>query len=71
MYLVISYFLFLYLFWPFLWEKPIENFLYALNSFSDYNWGGQVFISENFMKQIPTLALYSGLDTEPFDTFLF
>ena len=47
-YLFISYFLFLYLFWPFLWESPLENFFYALKSFSDYNWGGQVFYFGKF-----------------------
>ena len=48
LYLFSSYFLFLYIFWPFLWESPIENFLYALNSFSDYDWRGQVFYFGKF-----------------------
>ena len=30
------FFLFLYLFWPYLWENPIENFLYSFKVFSDY-----------------------------------
>ena len=50
LYLSIAYLLFLYLFWPFLWESPLENFLYALNSFSDYGWGGQVFYFGKFYK---------------------
>ncbi len=48
LYLSIAYFLFLYLLWPFLWENPIKNFLYALKSFSDYGWGGQVFYFGKF-----------------------
>ena len=48
LYLFSSYFLFLYIFWPFLWESPLENFLYALNSFSDYDWRGQVFYFGKF-----------------------
>ncbi len=48
LYLFIFYFLFLYLFWPFLWESPLKNFLYSLNSFSDYDWRGQVFYFGKF-----------------------
>ena len=29
-------FIFLYLFWPFLWENPIENFAYTIKSFSRF-----------------------------------
>ena len=43
-------FVFLFIFWPFLWEAPIENFLYAIKSFSKYPWGGQVFYLGNFYK---------------------
>ncbi len=48
LYLFISYFLLLYIFWPFLWESPLKNFLYSLNSFSDYDWRGQVFYFGKF-----------------------
>ena len=37
-----------YSFWPFLWEAPIENFLYSLKSFSKYEWGLNVFYLGDF-----------------------
>ena len=41
--------LILYLIWPFLWEKPIDNFLYVVNFFSHVPWqGGKVFYLGNF-----------------------
>jgi|TARA_Y100000294_G_scaffold156704_1_gene157770 hypothetical protein len=44
-------FIFLYLFWPFLWENPIDNFIYALKSFSQYRiWDHYVFYLGNFHK---------------------
>lgn len=42
---------FLYLTWPFLWENPIENFIYTLSTFSRFvNWGGYVFYLGEFHK---------------------
>ena len=43
-------FIFLYAFWPFLWQAPLENSLYALKSFSKYPWGGYVFYLGDFYK---------------------
>ena len=43
-------FIFVYIFWPFLWEAPLENIFYALKSFSKYPWGGSVFYLDNFYK---------------------
>ena len=41
--------LFLYLTWPFLWENPIENFIYTLSTFSRFiRWGGYVFYLGEF-----------------------
>ena len=34
--------LFVYIFWPFLWESPISNFLSAISSFTKYAWGGSI-----------------------------
>lgn len=40
---LISFFFFTYLFWPFLWDNPIENFFYAWETFSKYAaWDGQI-----------------------------
>ena len=47
--LLISTFLILYFIWPFLWEKPIENFLFAIKFFSEVPWqGNKVFYLGNF-----------------------
>ena len=44
-------FIFLYLFWPFLWEDPINNFVYALTTFSKFQaWGGYVFYLGDFYR---------------------
>ena len=43
-------FLFLYILWPFLWESPFDNILYALKSFSKYPWGVNVFYLGEFYK---------------------
>ena len=37
------YFLFLYIFWPFLWENPIQNLIKTFLTFSNYEWGLKVF----------------------------
>lgn len=39
---IIFYFFFLYLFWPYLWESPLNNFFTAFKSFANYEWGGSV-----------------------------
>ena len=43
-------FVFLYILWPFLWESPLDNILYALKNFSKYPWGGHIFYLGNFYK---------------------
>ena len=47
---IISYPCFLYLFWPFLWESPFENFIVAFKSFANYDWGGEIFYLGDYMK---------------------
>ena len=37
------YFLFLYIFWPFLWGNPIQNLIKTFLTFSNYEWGLKVF----------------------------
>tara|TARA_B100000767_G_scaffold169622_1_gene158820 strand:+ start:679 stop:2328 length:1650 start_codon:yes stop_codon:yes gene_type:complete len=44
-------FIFLYIFWPFLWENPIDNFIYTLTSFSKFTaWNAYVFYLGDFYK---------------------
>ena len=31
-----------YAFWPFLWEHPIDNFIYSFKEMSHFNWGGEI-----------------------------
>ena len=40
---VFFYFLFVYIFWPYLWLDPINNFIIAFKSFKNYGWGGSIF----------------------------
>ena len=47
-YLTFIYFLSVYSLWPFLWENPINNFIYAIKSFSSYGWGGKVLYLGDF-----------------------
>ena len=51
-FLLLSKLFFLYLTWPFLWENPINNFIFALTSTQDptRSWGGFVFYFGNFYK---------------------
>ena len=39
-FLIFSFCTFLYIFWPFLWEAPFENFLFTIKSFANFNWSG-------------------------------
>jgi hypothetical protein len=41
---------FTYLFWPFLWEDPIRNFLFAFNNMSNFRWHGYVLYWGKFIK---------------------
>lgn len=47
---IILYPCFLYLFWPFLWESPLESFIVAFNTFANYEWGGAIFYLGNYIK---------------------
>ncbi len=40
---IISYFVFLYALWPFLWADPVGNFIEAFLTFSNYDWNLKVF----------------------------
>ena len=42
--LLISFPLIVYIFWPFLWDDPINKFIFTIKSFANYNWPGEVFI---------------------------
>ena len=47
---IISYPCFLYLFMPFLWGSPVENFIVTFKSFANYNWGGDIFYLGSYIK---------------------
>ena len=49
-FLLIFYPLIVYLFWPFLWSAPIDNFIFTIKSFTNYNWQNEVFYLGNFFK---------------------
>ncbi len=69
------YFIFLIIFWPYLWESPIENFVHSLKLFSKYTLGIKMlfngsYISSKFLpySYIPT---WIGLTTPVVYLFLF
>ena len=43
-------FIFLYIFWPILWEAPFENIIHSIKTFSKYPWEANVFYFGNFYK---------------------
>ena len=45
-----SYFFFTYIFWPYLWEDPINNFFDAFTYFKKYGWQGSVFYFGEYIK---------------------
>tara|TARA_B100001057_G_scaffold492480_1_gene584962 strand:- start:4770 stop:6434 length:1665 start_codon:yes stop_codon:yes gene_type:complete len=45
----ILFFIFLYIFWPFLWNSPFSKFIEAFITFSNYNWGLDVFYLGNYI----------------------
>ncbi len=45
----ILFFTFLYIFWPFLWNNPFSNFMETFRTFSNYNWGLDVFYLGNYI----------------------
>ena len=45
---IILVLIFTYLFWPYLWSNPIENFLFALNQMKNFQWSGSVFYLGNY-----------------------
>ena len=36
-----SYPILIYIFWPFLWESPIDNLFFTIKSFVNFNWSGE------------------------------
>jgi len=46
----LSFFFFLILFWPFLWENPIANFVKIFFIFSNYHWSFDVFYLGKYVK---------------------
>ena len=46
---ILSYFIFLYIFWPFLWSSPFTNLVKTFLTFSNYDWNLKVFYLGNFI----------------------
>ncbi len=40
-FLLISFPILIYIFWPFLWTSPIDNFIFTIKSFANFDWSGQ------------------------------
>ena len=40
------------LFWPLLWNNPLENFIYALKSFTNFNWRGGIFFYNQYISSV-------------------
>lgn len=64
----------LYLSWPILWTKPIDNFLFAWNSMSQYKWDGNVLLGGQLYKasQLPWFYIpyWFSATTPMFSLFL-
>lgn len=45
----LMFLIFSYMFWPYLWEDPINNFLNALDNMSKFRWSGDVLYWGNFI----------------------
>ena len=43
LYYLVSYPIFVYFFWPFLWDAPFQNFVIAFKSFANYDFGNEIF----------------------------
>ena len=54
-YLIIFYSLITFIFWPFLWESPINNFIFTLKSFANFNMSFEIFYLGEFynIKNLP------------------
>ena len=48
--LFILYPFFVFLFWPYLWGNPLQNFIFAFKSFSNYAWNGHILYLGEFVK---------------------
>lgn len=70
-------FSFIYIFWPFLWDDPLNRFYDALRVFDRYPWGGQNFYLGNYvysdLRELPWhyLPLWMLITTPVIYTILF
>ncbi len=44
-----SLFIFTIIFWPYLWNSPLSNFLHALKTFSSHPWTGAIFYFDQYI----------------------
>ncbi len=47
---LVSYPIFVYFFWPFLWDAPIQNFIIAFKSFANYDLNNNIFYLGQYTK---------------------
>ena len=70
-------FLFIYIFWPFLWDDPLNRFYDALRVFDRFPWGGKNFYLGNYvfsdLRELPWhyLPLWMLITTPVIYTILF
>ena len=48
--LLVTFPLIVYIFWPFLWDDPVNKLIFTIKSFANYDWPGEVFYLGNFYK---------------------
>jgi hypothetical protein len=49
---------FIYLFWPFLWENPFHNFMMAFSNMSKFRWDGYSYLMGEHIRSIKTPWYY-------------
>lgn len=63
------------LFWPFLWEDPIRNFLFVLKSMSHFRWDADVLFCGNFINATDVqwyyIPVWIGITTPVLYSLLF
>lgn len=72
---ILLYFFFIFLFWPFLWNNPLQNFIISFKSFANYPWENYIFYLGNYIKanNLPWhyIPLWIFISTPLFQFFLF
>jgi hypothetical protein len=73
-YLILST-VFVYLFWPFLWENPFQNFITTFNNMSKFRWDGYTYLMGEHIRSIHSpwyyLPKWIAITTPVFYLFAF